>query len=82
MGHDTPFTVGAFANISCSFDMDLTTVQWLYNGNVVATSTSHHVQLLFNPVNDTIHGREYRCRAMTPFGVQERSILIRVQGIL
>ena len=67
--------------LTCTFDMNFNSIQWLYNNNVVTLSTvSPQVNLTFSPVNDSVHNRQYTCRAITPYGVQEQTYTIQVQG--
>lgn len=79
-GLSDPMTVGETVTVICSFDLDLTSIQWLYNGVVIMSSTTPQISLTFSPVNDSIHNRQYTCRAVTPYGTQEEARTIRVQG--
>ena len=74
-------TVGQSASLTCSSDLDVSSIEWLYGGQVVARSTSRQeLELEFNPVNDTIHGREYTCRVTSPYGSQEETVSIVAEG--
>ena len=66
--------------ITCSFDLNLTSIEWLYNDEVITSSVASQLDLTFSPVNDTINNRQYTCRVTTPYGDQEEDITIRVQG--
>ena len=79
-GHRNQFAVGDVATITCSFDLDLTSIEWLYSGAIVARTTAPQLSLTFNPVNDTINNRQYTCRVATSYGTQEETIAIGVQG--
>lgn len=79
---DSIFNVGESASLTCSSDLPVTLTQWLYNFKVVSSSASKELQLTFNPVNDTIHGREYICRTTTPYGIQEESVRVVSQSKL
>ena len=72
--------VGTVATLTCSSDLDVTMTEWLYNGGVVQSSTSSQAQLLFNPVNDTIHNRQYTCRVTSPYGAQQQTITVTAEG--
>ena len=72
--------VGRAAGLTCSSDLDVTMTEWLYNGGVVQSSTASQSQLLFNPVNDTIHNRQYTCQITSPYGVQQQTIIITAEG--
>lgn len=79
-GNSFPWSVGSTATLSCSSDLDVVSIDWLHNGEVVAHSTSEPAQLLFNPVNDSIHDREYSCMVNTFYGVLEEHTDVTVNG--
>lgn len=79
-GYNGPLTIGESATVTCSFDLDFITIEWFYNGQMIASSSVSETELVFNPVNDSIHNRQYTCRVTTMFGTQEDSITITVQG--
>ena len=56
--------------------------EWLHNFQTVSSSDSSEseLQLVFSPVNDTIHGNEYTCRTTTPYGIQEQTVQLIVQS--
>ena len=72
--------VGRTSTLTCSSDLDVTMTEWLYNVGVVQSSTGPQTQLLFNPVNDTIHNRLYTCQVTSPYGVQQQTIIITAEG--
>ena len=72
--------VGTVATLTCSSDLDVTTTEWLYNEGVVQSSTGPQAQLLFNPVNDTIHNRQYTCRVTSSYGAQQQTITVTAEG--
>ena len=74
--------VGRAATLTCSSDLDVTMTEWLLNGRAVQNSTHSQIQLLFNPVMDTIHSRQYTCRVTSPYGIQEQTIIITAEGRL
>ena len=75
--------VGETTSLICSSDLDISSIEWLYSGQVVASSTSQQeLELEFSPVNDTIHGREYTCRVISPYGSQEETISVVAEGEL
>ena len=59
------FYVGSSEYVTCSSDLDVTSIEWLYEGAVVASSSTGSVQLTFDPVTETIHQRVYICRIST-----------------
>ena len=81
-GHsDDEVVLGESVTITCSFDLESTSIEWVYGEEVVTMTTGSQLNLTFSPVNDTINNRVYTCRAFTPYGMQEESITIEVQGI-
>ena len=74
------FTVGESASMTCSSDLDVTSIEWLYNLQVVSSSTASELQLVFSPVNDSIHGQEYTCRVTSSYGIQEQTVQPFVQS--
>ena len=81
-GYNGQLNVGDNATISCTFDLEFTTIEWIYNNKVIVTSSSPQLGLSFSPVNDSIHGRQYTCRVTTQFGIQEKNVTVLVQGKL
>ena len=73
-------TVGQNATISCSTNMNVEKVEWLYAGSVIAFSNITQVDLSLSPVFDYFHNREYICRATTSYGMLEKSIILSVQS--
>ena len=74
------FTVGQISSLTCSSDLSGTSTVWLHNFQVVNSSASSELQLVFNPVNDSIHGNEYTCRVTSPYGIQELTVQPIVQS--
>ena len=76
---DTNVTVGENATISCHSDLTVERVEWIFGGDVIMTSNdSQRVDLVFRPVQEFLHNREYTCRAVTAYGILERTITITV----
>ena len=76
------YTVGLDGTLLCSTDLSVTSMQWIYNLQVLNSTSSSEVQLSFSPVNETIHGREYTCRSTSPYGIQESTYQITTQSEL
>ena len=57
------FIVGQRAVVTCSSDSGVVEmIEWQSGGQVVASATSvQQLQLVLDPVNDTIHGSEVIC---------------------
>jgi len=66
--------------VNCSSDLDVISIEWLYNRRVISQVTGNVLQLIFNPVSDTIHNRQYICRVTSPYGIQEKTIRIIATG--
>jgi len=82
-GNQAIFTVGQQASVVCSSDLDVNMIEWIYNYNVVVQSSSvEQLSLVFNPVNDSIHGRQYTCRVTSPYGIQEETIQVTAESKL
>ena len=79
-GYDGHFTVGQSASVTCSYDLAFTSIEWLYNNETIVSSATSQLDLSFNPVNDSIHGKQYTCRASTPYGIQEERLTIQIKG--
>lgn len=80
-GYSGQLVLGEYATVSCSFDLEFTSLEWIYNNAIVVnSSTQPQIGLSFSPVNDSVHGRQYTCRVTTPYGMQEKNITIFVQG--
>ena len=63
--------VGASATATCFSDASATRMEWLHNGVVVASDTStQQLNLVFSPVNDSIHNQVYVCRVTRGGGAQ------------
>ena len=75
------FYVGSSEHVTCSSGLDATSIEWLYKGTVVASSSTGSVQLTFDPVTESIHQREYICRISTVNnGIVEYNAIIFVAG--
>ena len=77
-GNDIPLTVGDTATLTCSTDLKVSSIQWWYSNQILAESTEQSAQLVFSPVNDSIHGKQYTCRVNSPYGIQEERATITV----
>ena len=81
-GNDAPLIEGQSATITCSSDLDVVSIQWLYNGLVEASSLGAQADLVFSSVPESIHNREYVCRVNTATCSAESSTTISVEGTL
>ena len=81
-GYDSPLTVGDSATITCSSGLNVDSVRWFYDGQVVGSFSSSQALLQFDLVDDSIHNRQYICRVQTSQGNLDQAINISVQGWL
>ena len=59
------FSIGESATASCKSDAPATMIEWLKDGVVVESVAFTGIQeldLVFSPINDSIHNRVYVCR--------------------
>lgn len=81
-GGSSQLNVGETVTFTCSFDLNLSSIEWYYDNMVIMRTAAAQLNLTFSPVNDSINNRQYTCRVVTSFGVQEENISIRVQGAI
>ena len=74
------FTVNSAEIISCSSDLDVIRLVWMLDREEIASSSSQPLDLVFDPVNDTIHNAEYTCVAISPYGSQEQTVMLQSEG--
>lgn len=78
---DSNVTVGENSTISCYSDLTVERVEWIFDGDVIVTSNnSQRVDLVFSPVQEFLHNREYVCKAVTSYGILERRITVSVNS--
>ena len=68
-GNDAPLTVGMEHTITCTTPIPSgAMLEWLDSADVTlfSTTTMQTLDLVFSPVNDSIHNRQYSCRVTTP----------------
>ena len=84
MGGDQSLTVGEMNTITCSTSLDISDIVWIDDMDTTVASNSDGVQqldLVFNPVNDSIHNRMYTCRITSIEDlVISETVAIRVRG--
>ena len=76
------FSVGGSATVRCSSDNLAARMDWLRNEIVVVSAFStQHLDLVFSPVNDSIHNQVYVCmvtrsggNGMAPTAVQNFTV--------
>ena len=76
------YLLGSEVSITCSSDFGVSSIDWLRGSQVVSTSDGSEGELRIGMVTENDHGSQYTCRATAPFGVQEHSITIQVEGII
>ena len=82
IGSDKPLIVGEVGTITCFSGLDVASMQWLFNNEVMIESTSGQqlLDLVFNPVNDSIHNRQYSCRVTADGNVYSDNITVTVES--
>ena len=77
-----PFNIGEAATATCSSDTPATSMEWLRNGEVVASAASTQILVLMvSLVNDSIHGQVYVCRVTREGGmVAMQNFTVQVNG--
>ena len=70
------------ATLTCTSDVSANQIEWLDSERrVVARVTSmDQLDLIFNPVNDSIHNSVYTCRVTRGEEIAEQNITIDVTG--
>ena len=77
------FYVGQSATATCRSITPATRMEWLRNGEVVASAASTGIQeleLVFSPVNDSIHNQVYVCRVTRNSGTVAQNFTVQVNG--
>ena len=64
----------------CSTNLDVATIEWIRDNATVTNSSSQSLTLLLDPVSADHHNTQYTCRVTSPYGVQEETVNITVQG--
>ena len=74
--------VGQSATARCMSNTPATAIEWLNNGYVIERATStQKLNLVFSPVNDSIHNLVYVCRVTSMSETQaEQNLTVRVNG--
>ena len=68
-GNDAPLTVGMEHTVTCTTPIPSgAMLEWLNSAGVTVLSTTamQTLDLVFAPVNDSIHSQQYSCRVTTP----------------
>jgi len=74
-------TVGENSTILCNSDVVVQRLEWVFANTVVASSSSsQQLELVFRPVEEFLHNREYVCRAVTASGTLENTITLTVES--
>ncbi len=74
--------LGSSAQFTCSSNLNILLVEWLFDNEVVAEAEASQATLIIPAVNDSLHNRLYVCRITTPYGTQERNMTITVTGMM
>lgn len=81
-----PIIVGSCETLTCTTDLDVESIEWvLVRGpgmeEVVVSSTEQEANLVFAPINDSVHQLDYKCTITSPYGAQEQIITLVITGI-
>ena len=79
-GGEAPLTLGTTATLTCTYDLTATVMEWVYDGQILVHTSGHQADLVLSFVNDSLHGRHYTCRAISPFGIEHSTVTIAVSG--
>ena len=60
----------------------MSSIEWLYNGQVIESAEGAEAVLVIEVVSDLLHDRDYTCRSRARFGNEERAFRIQVEGQL
>ena len=80
IGNEKPIVVGETAILVCLFDLKNLALEWLKEDSVIISSNTSKAELCFNTVSDSLHLKEYTCRARTEHGTQQKTVTIHVEG--
>ena len=75
------FALGEGVSITCSSDFGVSSIDWRLGNQLVSTTPGSDGVLTIDAVDENDHGRQYTCRANAAFGIQERTVVINVEGI-
>ena len=83
MGGDQPLNVGESATITCMTTLAISSIEWIDDmGTLIIMDSENQLDLVFNPVIDSMHNREYTCRITasdSPLEIDEK-VTVRVVG--
>ena len=78
------YIIGHSAMATCKSDTLATKMEWLRDGVVVESATStQKLDLMFSPVNDSIHNQIYICRVTREEGIPKiavQNFTVKVDG--
>ena len=78
---DNLFIIGESAVINCTTEIVVDKLLWIDQERditLASSSSSTMITLKFNPVNDSIHGKSFTCRAMQEMAMVEQHNVIKV----
>ena len=74
------FELGSTSSITCSSDLGVNSIEWLDDNKVVQRTEGNHAELMVHNVSENDHSKEFICRSMARFGVQEKTVTMQVEG--
>ena len=72
--------LGESTTLNCTSDLPTVSIEWVYNDEVLAQSSTNEAILDIPMVNDSLHRRQYSCRVTSLFGVQKKNTTLIVKG--
>ena len=83
-GLEQPLTVGETASVVCASILRVSSIQWLFDDEIVKEDTSglQELDLTFSPVNDSIHNRQYICKVTADGTTYSYPITVMVEGAM
>ena len=73
-------TVSKTTTFECSSDLDVLQIQWFRDGLLVHSSTDDESEITLDPISTDHNGANYTCRVTSPYGDQQRSVVLEVEG--
>ena len=73
--------IGWQIELTCSSDLDITSVDWYQGFNRIQRSYSSQSTLVRQSITTDDHGSVYRCFVRSPYAIQHKNIRLSVRGM-
>ena len=83
MGGVEPLIVGEMDTITCSTSVEIISIEWIDDMETTVASDNtgeKQLELVFNPVTDSIHNRMYTCRINATALDQSTGLPLEIEG--